>query len=450
MNEGKKTVKQTKTPNPVARHAMATVGGGGFGKHTDRKRAAKHGETRHKKTLDNVQETLNRDNMAGNKTGNIGYDNMLAVMKAAEAGQGATITLANEPIYLEIHEARFLAGKYKAFLRAGRQDKFLQYMSDPVMFDRLMLQLRQLIDKQKNFKGSIPSGQGLEEGRLESETPDPVVVISDPKTGKVLDRLNLSVAAKKYQLGKPETIKRQLAHQDHTTINGYRVGAPMGGQRQDATTQNAKTEGKIKGVDGKACWKGKRYAGRVKKADGTYKDRCIPVSESVMGLLPPESNHEATMALSELYRNAKYSMSLLKIIEPNDAIDGWVQANLTNAATMLDKVFHYLDYKKMHGRKPTVEQIEDDNVDGAEDGETDGSQARENLLLIIEYSIKLMEMIEPGDNLASWVSMKLTKASEAVSSAKHFIEYRQFEKHTGDMFESRLYRKFTQALVDKE
>ncbi|MFZ9264879.1 MAG: hypothetical protein ACO222_06925, partial [Polynucleobacter sp.] len=38
-------------------------------------------------------------------------------------------------------------------------------------------------------------------------------------------------------------------------------------------------EGKIKGVDGKACWKGKRYAGKIKKADGTYKDKCVPVGE---------------------------------------------------------------------------------------------------------------------------------------------------------------------------
>jgi hypothetical protein len=40
-------------------------------------------------------------------------------------------------------------------------------------------------------------------------------------------------------------------------------------------------EAKIKGVDGKACWKGKRYAGKVKKADGTYKDKCVPVSETI-------------------------------------------------------------------------------------------------------------------------------------------------------------------------
>jgi hypothetical protein len=41
------------------------------------------------------------------------------------------------------------------------------------------------------------------------------------------------------------------------------------------------TEEKIKGVDGKACWKGKRYAGKVKKADGSYKDKCVPVGENL-------------------------------------------------------------------------------------------------------------------------------------------------------------------------
>ena len=46
-----------------------------------------------------------------------------------------------------------------------------------------------------------------------------------------------------------------------------------------------KKEEKIKGVDGKACWKGNRYAGRVKKADGTYKDKCVPVSEEVENIM---------------------------------------------------------------------------------------------------------------------------------------------------------------------
>jgi hypothetical protein len=172
------------------------------------------------------------------------------------------------------------------------------------------------------------------------------------------------------------------------------------------------------------------------------------LNEDIMGAPRPQDNHEASMALSELYRNAKYAMALLKIIEPNDAIDGWVQANLTSAADMLDKVGHYLDYKNINGRKPEVDMDEDDNVDDTDVGEADGSMARENLQIIVEYSIKLMEMIKPGDNLASWVSMKLTKASEAISSAKHFIEYRQFEKHASDAFESKLTRMLAQQLSE--
>lgn len=97
------------------------------------------------------------------KTGNAGYDSMLAVMKAVDAGQDATFDIAGEPITLEYPEARFLAGKYKAFLKAGRQEEFLKYMENPVTFDRLMKQLRDLIDKQKNFRGSVPGERGVEE-----------------------------------------------------------------------------------------------------------------------------------------------------------------------------------------------------------------------------------------------------------------------------------------------
>jgi len=96
-------------------------------------------------------------------TGHPGYDNMLKVLQAVEAGEDAHFDLAGEPITLEYPEARFLGGKYKAFLKAGRQEEFLKYMNDPVMFDRLMLQLRQLIDKQKNFKGSVQGQRGVEE-----------------------------------------------------------------------------------------------------------------------------------------------------------------------------------------------------------------------------------------------------------------------------------------------
>ena len=78
--------------------------------------------------------------------------------------------------------------------------------------------------------------QGMAEGQLEFNTPDPVVVVQD-KAGKILDTVNLSVAAQKYQLGRPDAIKKQLAHQNYTIIGNYTIVSPMTGQPQDATTQ---------------------------------------------------------------------------------------------------------------------------------------------------------------------------------------------------------------------
>ena len=43
--------------------------------------------------------------------------------------------------------------------------------------------------------------------------------------------------------------------------------------------ENMEEYEKKKGVDGKACWKGYRYAGKEKKADGTYKDKCVKVED---------------------------------------------------------------------------------------------------------------------------------------------------------------------------
>ena len=78
--------------------------------------------------------------------------------------------------------------------------------------------------------------QGMTEGQLELNTPDPVVVVQDLK-GNILDKINLSVAAQKYKLGQPQNIKNQLAHQNYTKVGNYTIVSPMSGQPQDATTQ---------------------------------------------------------------------------------------------------------------------------------------------------------------------------------------------------------------------
>jgi hypothetical protein len=135
--------------------------------------------------------------------------------------------------------------------------------------------------------------------------------------------------------------------------------------------------------------------------------------------------YQASMARSELFRNAKYAMSMMKQITADQEIQPWIASELTKSATYLDKIFHYLDYYKKFEPNKLPEQMDED----AELGETSGSIARQNLMMIIEYSTKLFDLIKPQDKLEGWVAMKLTTASESISSCKHYMDYAQFENN---------------------
>jgi len=173
----------------------------------------------------------------------------------------------------------------------------------------------------------------------------------------------------------------------------------------------------------------KRFMKQVKHM---YK---VELAESTMGEAQFDHNsYQASMARSELYRNTKYSMDMLKLVRQHDDIQPWIAANLTKAADYLDKIYHYLDYYNTF----EPEQLPEDQDQFAQTtdmalGESTGSIARQNLMLIVEYSTKLFEMIEPGQQLEGWVAMKLTTASDLISSSKHYLEYVQFEKHASDM-----------------
>lgn len=146
--------------------------------------------------------------------------------------------------------------------------------------------------------------------------------------------------------------------------------------------------------------------------------------------------YQASMARSELYRNTKYAMDMLKMVKPEDEVQPWIASNLTKAANYLDKIYHYLDYyTKFEPEKLPEDQDPDAETTDMALGETTGSTARQDLMHIVEYSTKLFGMIQPGDKLEGWVAMKLTTASDAISSSKHYMEYQQFEKHAHDMLD---------------
>lgn len=164
----------------------------------------------------------------------------------------------------------------------------------------------------------------------------------------------------------------------------------------------------------------------------SYNKESTDITEAVdVNQITQQAQHyeyQASMARSELYRNTKYAMSMLHQIDPTSEVTPWIAGALTKAANYLDKIYHYLDYYKNFEPEKLPEDMDSD----MELGETSGGVTRQNLMLISEYSIKLFNMIQPGDKLEGWVAMKLTTASECVSSCKHYMDYVQFEKHALD------------------
>lgn len=97
-------------------------------------------------------------------------------------------------------------------------------------------------------------------------------------------------------------------------------------QRQGFTFEEGElVEDKKKGVDGKACWKNYRYAGREQKADGTYKDKCVKVGEDLEEEKELSVQQLATISDEALDKAYGYGRS-----SPGNTF-GW-QANMMSAA----------------------------------------------------------------------------------------------------------------------
>ena len=223
----------------------------------------------------------------------------------------------------------------------------------------------------------------------------------------------------------------------------------------DAIQDFLQRGGKIKKVASEEITdEGNEFTGALAAAKAAHKDefevdgKTYKVNEQMTSRIAQALNEEhmqhhdyqASMARSELYRNAKYGMDMLKMIRKEDEIEPWIASCLTKAAMNLDKIYHYMDYYQ-HAEPGVLGEdapmadysMDDEDIGGDEElGETSGSIARMNLLEIVEYSIKLFQMIQPGDHLEGWVAMKLTKSSEGISSSKHFLDYKAFERHAGE------------------
>jgi hypothetical protein len=163
----------------------------------------------------------------------------------------------------KVKDTNKAGGPMNSFQAEGYRDMMIKnnptrYNHDNVWIAGADIDLGEAANRQQqaaiaiNMKKHHKKPKGVAEGRLEANTPNPVVVIQDLK-GNILDTVNLSVAVQKYKLGNPQDIKNQLAHQNYTTIGNYVVVSPMSGQPQDNTTQGV-AEGLTDTL--KSIWRG--------------------------------------------------------------------------------------------------------------------------------------------------------------------------------------------------
>jgi len=74
-----------------------------------------------------------------------GANNLKKIANAVATSSSAEIDLAGEPVTLEYPEARYVYGLYKQALADGRQEVFMQLLSDPQRFDRVMSKMGDML-----------------------------------------------------------------------------------------------------------------------------------------------------------------------------------------------------------------------------------------------------------------------------------------------------------------
>lgn len=109
----------------------------------------------------------------------------------------------------------------------------------------------------------------------------------------------------------------------------------------------------------------------------------------------------------------------------NDVIfDVYVNDELTESFPTKSDALSFIE--TFHdGEDVVVEQYElTDDIYLTEDDEYEEiDMALSDLYKLAEYSDKLFDMVEEMDDLEPWVSSKITKASDYISSVYHYLNY---------------------------
>lgn len=285
INEHKKGVKamkyttKPKTANPVAKHAGATTisSAGSHYQGKDQKKKAKHGEVKHKNKSMDMAEGFNSpeyDDEAGMA------DNNLETLKRAVQGLDDLIQSGdNLPEWCQekIAVAKSTLVNVWDYMRSeqdasGHLNEYETHTYKDSQGNVWRVDDEGNKELVKAAPGSSYSGSryGSRYPRRSTPMKPTGMYFYNVKPGQEND-------AKMAGLKQSKGGKWYSTYQNTTADKTFGPGKYWQPKNEDMTDLE---EDKVKGVDGKACWKGKRYAGKVKKADGTYKDKCVPMESN--------------------------------------------------------------------------------------------------------------------------------------------------------------------------
>tara|TARA_Y100000114_G_scaffold157136_1_gene187294 strand:+ start:2381 stop:3568 length:1188 start_codon:yes stop_codon:yes gene_type:complete len=148
-----------------------------------------------------------------------------------------------------------------------------------------------------------------------------------------------------------------------------------------------------------------------------------------------EKDHEVQMARSELYKAAKYAVSIhgmLRKVSEMEGIDGWVASKITKAADYLGSVKHYLEGHEMAGPENALDivvtkaqpDIEEEHV------EEDKKTVKENYLKYFLGNPAMYKMFSDVDK-------GMTEEEFNKKYPRRKGEYAKIKKEIADMNESK-------------
>ena len=130
-----------------------------------------------------------------------------------------------------------------------------------------------------------------------------------------------------------------------------------------------------------------------------------------------EKDHEVQMARSDLYKAAKYAVSIhkmMKDVSEMEGIDGWVASKITKASDYLGSVKHYMEGQMMQDVELAVVPVAGDMTDAMDVPQESIEEVHEsNDVEVVEGRLGFKDIAKFGDEIAMRIDIAARQRGSA-------------------------------------